>query len=131
MYKGDISNSMPKRVLVNADILIVKMPTTKKKFKIFKVKSHHLVFDRFLLNKFFQYATRMSLTLELVSFEYKPNELEVIYNDLDRAGLNPFRAFMYYPSPKKLVSDLPYRPEVLGVIDPEHQLMYGRWGLDF
>lgn len=131
MYKGDLSNSMPRRVLVNADVLIVKMPTTAKKYRFFKVKSTHIVFDKFLLNKFFQYATRLGITLELVSFEYKLPELEVIYNDLDRAGLNPFRAYSYYASPKKLVADLPYRPEVNGVIDPEHQLMYGRWGLDF
>jgi len=131
MYKGDISNAAPKRVLVNADILFIKMTTTYKKFKFFSRTSEHLDFDRFLLNKLFLYTSRAEVTLELVSFDYKITELEEIFNKIERAGVNPFRDFSYYVSPKKLAADLAFRPEVIGVIDPEHQLMYGRLGMDF
>jgi len=131
MYKGDISNAAPKRVLVNADILFIKMTTTYKKFRFFKATSEHLDFDRFLLNKLFLYTTRAEVTLELISFDYKTTELEEIFNKIERAGVNPFRDFSYYASPKKLAADLAFRPEVIGVIDPEHQLMYGRLGMDF
>lgn len=131
MYKGDISNDMPKRVLVNADVLLIKASVTETKYKFLKTKKDTLGFDKFLLNKFYVYSTRSGVTLELISFEYKNAELELIFNDIDRAGTNPFRYYNYYASPKKLVADLPYRPEVLGVIDPAHQLMYGSWGLDF
>lgn len=131
MYKGDISNDMPKRVLVNADVLLIKNPVVEKKYKIFAVRTEKIGFDKMLLNKFYVYTTRAGITLELISFQYKDSELELIFNDIDRAGTNPFRYYNYYASPKKLVADLPYRPEVVGVIDPEHQLMYGKWGLDF
>ena len=130
MYKGDLSNDMPKRVLVNSNLLFIKFPTTEKKLKFFNVKSEKVGFDKFLLNKFYVYTTRAGVTLELISFDYKEDELERIYNEIDRAGINPFRYFSCYDSPKKLVAELPYRPEVVGVIDPEHQLMYGRLGLD-
>ena len=131
MYKGDISNDMPRRVLVNANLIFIKFPVVEKKLKLFKVKSEEIGFDKFLLNKFYLYTTRAGVTLELISFEYKDSELEVLFNNIDRAGNNPFRYYNYCASPKKLVADLPYRPEVIGVIDPEHQLMYGRLGMDF
>jgi hypothetical protein len=131
MLKGDISNDMPKRVLVNADVLFIKFPILKKKLKIFSVKGEEVKYDRMLLNKFYVYTTHAGVTLELVSFDYGHDELELLYNDIDRIGTNPFRYFSSYSSPKKLAADLPYRPEVIGVIDPAHQLMYGRWGMDF
>lgn len=130
MYKGDLSNEMPKRVLVNADILFIKTPVVEKKFKILSVTSNKVGYDKFLLNKFYVYTTRAGVTLELVSFEFDYDKLELLYNDIDRVGTNPFRYFSSYASPKKLVAELPYRPEVIGVIDPEHQLMYGSLGLD-
>jgi hypothetical protein len=131
MYKGDISNDMPKRVLVNADILFLKSTTITKKFKFIPVKDVQVVYDRFLLNKFYVYTTRAGVTLELVSFEFDYEEMELLFNDIDRVGTNPFKYFSSYDSPKKLVADLPYRPEVVGVVDPAHQLMYGRLGMDF
>jgi len=131
MYKGDISNDMPKRVLVNADILFIKSTTVIKKFKFIPVKDVQVAYDRFLLNKFYVYTTRAGVTLELVSFEFDYEEMELLFNDIDRVGTNPFKYFSSYDSPKKLVADLPYRPEVVGVVDPAHQLMYGRLGMDF
>jgi hypothetical protein len=131
MYKGDLSNEMPKRVLVNADVLFIKSTTITKKFKFIPVKDVQVAYDRFLLNKFYVYTTRAGVTLELVSFEFDYEEMELLFNDIDRVGTNPFRYFSSYLSPKKLVADLPYRPEVIGVIDPANQLMYGRLGLDF
>jgi len=131
MYKGDISNETPKRVLVNADVLLIKTPSVSRKFKVIPVRSVEVGYDKFLLNKFYVYTTRAGVTLELISFEFSGDELERVYNDIERAGTNPFRYYTHYSSPKKLVSELPYRPEVVGVIDPEHQLMYGKWGLDF
>jgi len=131
MYKGDISNDMPKRVLVNADILFIKTPVIEKKYKILPVKSVHVGYDKFLLNKFYVYTTHAGVTLELISFEFNDKELELLFNDIDRAGTNPFRYYNHYASPKKLVAELPYRPEVIGVIDPAHQLMYGSLGIDF
>ena len=50
---------------------------------------------------------------------------------LDNMGTNPFRYFTAYESVGHLVAELPYRPEVVGVLDkPERLLRYGHWGLD-
>ena len=130
MYKGDISNDMPKRVLVAENLIILKQPRIEKKFKFIPTVKYDIVYDRILLNKLYQYTTKNNVTLELVSFEHDGEDLEIIYNELDRAGVNPFRGFSYYKSPKKLATDLAFRPEVIGVLDPENQLVYGSFGLD-
>jgi hypothetical protein len=75
---------------------------------------------------------RGNLNLELISFKHDDDELERMFNEMDRTGINPFRYWQTYKSPSKLAKDLPYRPEVIGVIDiPENRLMYGHWALDF
>ena len=132
MYKGDLSNALPKRVLVNVEPLLIKTKEVVKKFKFIPVETEKLLYDRLLLNKFYLYTSRSEVTLELISFDYSESEMEKMYNEIDRVGTNPFRYYSSYKSAKKLVDDLPYRPEVVGVIDiPERRLMYGHWGLDF
>lgn len=132
MYKGDLSNDMPKRVLVSMEPLTITEQVVSKKLKFIPVKEERVLYDRFLLNKLYLYTTRAGVTLELVGFGKTDSEMEVIYNEIDRVGTNPFRYYSGYKSVKKLVSDLPFRPEVVGVIDiPENRLMYGHWALDF
>lgn len=132
MLKGDISNDMPKRVLVNLEPLIIKdMVVTTGRFRKKKTIAR-LRYDKFLLNKLFMYSTRNNLNLELIAFDMDDDQLELIYNEIEAAGLNPFRFWNTYKSPRKLASDLPYRPEVMGVIDiEENRLTYGKWALDF
>lgn len=132
MYKGDISNAMPKRVLVVIDPILIKDIEEKKRLLVFKTTKVKTYYDKFLLNKFYLFGLRQDINLELISFEHDDDELEVIFNDIDRTGINPFRYWQSYKSPKKLAEDLPYRPEVVGVIDiPERRLTYGHWALDF
>ena len=130
MYKGDLSNSAPKRVLVNVDILFVKTEATYRKFFFLKRTTQNLSFDKLILNRFYLYGMRSGLTLELVSFTYNDEKLELIVNEIERAGVNPFRYYKHYPSPRKLAADLAYRPEVLGVIDPMNKLVYGSRSID-
>jgi hypothetical protein len=59
-------------------------------------------------------------------------KLTLLTDMLDNMGTNPFRYFTSYSSISQLVSELPYRPEVLGVVDaPKNLLRYGSWGLEF
>lgn len=130
MYKGDISNDMPKRILVVDELFVDLTETITKKW--FKKKSYKSIsYDKLFLNKLYHYTITNGVTLELVSFDLDEDELTKLYNELDRVGTNPFRYCSYHESVKALVSELPYRPEVLGVLDlPQRLLMYGHWGLD-
>ena len=77
------------------------------------------------------FTTNRGVTLELASFDMDEEELAVFVDRLDNAGTNPFRYFTSYESVNHLVQELPYRPEVIGVLDtPDKLLRYGHWGLD-
>jgi hypothetical protein len=77
-------------------------------------------------------TTRRGITLELVSFDLSEEQLAEVIDFLDKKGTNPFRYFMSYGSIDELIRELPYRPEVVGVLDiPNRLLRYGHWGLDF
>jgi hypothetical protein len=132
MRNGDISNELPRRVIVTTDVFLMTEVTLEKKFKLFRVPKVNKTMRRELLSTLYLYTVRQGVTLELVSFEMNEDELGALIDSLDRMGTNPFRYFSVYSSVEKLVKELPVRPEVIGVLDtPNRLLRYGHWGLDF
>jgi len=84
------------------------------------------------LSYLYIFTTRAGFTLELVSFDLTDADLEEVMDTLDRKGTNPFRYYTAYESDKHLLSELPYRPEVVGVVDVDSRLLrYGHWGRTF
>lgn len=131
MRKGDISNELPKRVLVSSDIFTETEVQVKKKFKILPTAKVQKKLRRDILSQLYLYTTRRGVTLELVSYDMDDDKLSAFMNDLDKMGTNPFRYWTAYSSPNHLVKELPYRPEVLGVVDIQSRLLrYGHWGMD-
>ena len=132
MRKGDISNDLPKRVIVIADTFLDYDVKISKKFKVFPVSSKETKYNRSILSRLYVFAQNIGYTMELASFSLTEDELQTLINKLDKMGTNPFRYFTSYESIEHLVSELPYRPEVAGVLDlPSRLLRYGHWGLDF
>jgi hypothetical protein len=132
MRKGDISNDLPKRVVVTADTFLDYDVKISKKFKVFPVTSKEVKYNRSILSRLYVFAQNIGYTMELASFSLNDEELQTLVNKLDKMGTNPFRYFTSYESIEHLVSELPYRPEVVGVLDlPSRMLRYGHWGLDF
>jgi hypothetical protein len=132
MLKGDISNELPQRVIVVADVFLNTDVEVTKRFKIFSTKKINKTVRRELLSSLYLTTTRRGITLELVSFDLSEEQLAEVIDFLDKKGTNPFRYFMSYGSIDELIRELPYRPEVVGVLDiPNRLLRYGHWGLDF
>jgi hypothetical protein len=132
MLKGDISNELPQRVIVVADVFLNTDVEVTKRFKIFSTKKVNKTIKRELLSSLYLTTTRRGITLELVSFDLSEEQLAEVIDFLDKKGTNPFRYFMSYGSIDELIRELPYRPEVVGVLDiPNRLLRYGHWGLDF
>ena len=132
MRNGDISNELPKRVIVIADTFIDYEISIKKKLKIIPVVKKDAKLNRSLLSRLYLFAQRVGYTMELASFTMNEEELSLVINTLDQMGTNPFRYFTAYESIEHLINELPYRPEVVGVLDlPTRLLRYGHWGLDF
>ena len=131
MQNGDISNALPMRVLVTADVITDVYDEKKRVLGIPRVKKR-VEYNRLVLSHLYMVTTRRGWTMELVSFSHSEKELADIVLYLDKFGTNPFRYATAYKNIEKLVDELPYRPEVIGVIDmPQRLLRYGRWGLDF
>lgn len=131
MRKGDISNELPKRVLVNSDIFTDTEVQIKKKFKILPAPKVKKKLRRDILSYLYLYTTNRGVTLELVSYDMDDETLGKFIDDLDKLGTNPFRYWTSYSSVNHLVAELPYRPEVLGVVDIQSRLLrYGHWGMD-
>lgn len=132
MQNGDLSNALTKRVLVTVDTIRQEQVSVKKILGLIPTIEKSYSYDRGTVSRFYLFADRTSITLELVAFDMDDEELGKLVEELDDFGTNPFRYYTAYNSIDRLVAELPYRPEVAGVIDlPQRLLMYGSWGLDF
>ena len=132
MKHWDISNELPKRMLVTTDVIMDVEISVKKKLLIIPTVKVNKKFRRDVLSYLYIYTSRMGVTLELVSYELDEQNLSEAMDSLDKVGTNPFRYFTAYESVNHLVNELPYRPEVLGVVDVDSRLLqYGRWGRTF
>lgn len=131
MQNGDISNELPVRVIVTTDVFLQTEVKMQKRLKVFKVPKVEQSISRQMLSHLYIYTTRQGVTLELASFNMDEESLGELMDKLDNMGTNPFRYYTAYESIEHLISELPYRPEVKGVLDlPARQLRYGHWGLD-
>ena len=132
MRNGDISNELPKRIIVVADVFLHVELTVKKKFKVIPIVQVDKTTRRDILSALYLFTTNKGVTLELASYELTDEQLAETMEYLDNSGTNPFRYYSSYESMNHLINELPYRPEVVGVIDvPGNLLRYGHWGLDF
>ena len=131
MKNGDISNELPVRIIVTTDVFLQTELKLQKKFKVFKVPKIEQSVNRQMLSHLYIYTTRQGVSLDLASFGMDESDLGEFMDKLDNMGTNPFRYYTSYESLEHLVAELPYRPEVRGVLDiPSRQLRYGHWGLD-
>lgn len=132
MKNGDISNELPKRILVTTDIIMDVQINIKKKLLIIPSVKINKKFRRDVLSYLYIYTSRAGVTLELASFDLDDDGLSDTMVELDKAGTNPFRYYSAYESVNHLVNELPYRPEVVGVVDVDSRLLrYGHWGRTF
>ena len=131
MKNGDISNELPQRIIVVSDVFLQTELKVTKRFKVLPVVKTDTNVNRQTLSQLYIYTTRKGVTLELASFDMSEEELGEFMDKLDNMGTNPFRYYSSYESVNHLVAELPYRPEVVGVLDVQsRQLRYGHWGLD-
>jgi len=130
MKGGDISNEIPLRVAVALDCILDRRPVSKKVLGI-PVFSEESTYNRQSLSMFWRFAEKYGYRLELVGFGYTQKEMDEVLEDLDNLGTNPFNYALAYPVVADLIAELPYRPELKGVVDiPSRALRYGSKFID-
>ena len=103
----------------------------KKVFGIIPKVEKKYAFNSQILSRIYLWATRSEYTYELVTFDLNEKELDALIESLEKIGTNPFRYATVYTSIDHLIAELPYRPDVVGVMDrPDRLLRYGSWGMD-
>lgn len=132
MQYGDISNDIPQRIIVTTDVFVmIETEKLPKKYKIFNQSRKKVSFKKEVLSQLFLWAVQTPYVVELASFDLDQEDLQKVLDTLDKYGTNPFRYCVAYESLDFLVKQLPYRPEILGVIDrPDRLMRYGHWGMD-
>lgn len=131
MQGGDLSNEIPSRTLVTADTFISRLPKLKKVMGLFNVADEEVSYDRIMLQRFWYFSSKHGRVLELACIGMSQKEVDIVMSDLDNLGTNPFNYASGYESPSDIVRLLPYRPEVVSVVDiPQRALRYGSYYFD-
>ena len=93
MKHGDISNELPKRLLVTTDLIMDIKVSVKKKLLIIPSVKINKTFRRDILSYLYLYTSRAGVTLELVSY------------NLDEENLSEaMRLYQKNPSPRRLIA---------------------------
>lgn len=129
MLGNDISNGVPLRALVHLDVVTVTLEEKEKFLKVFTRTVERTFFDKVVISQLWRFSENHNCVMDLFTTEGSQGELDEMIETLDQQQAHPFRSGIVYPSIRALVSTLPYRHDLLGVIDlPERGLRYGsRW----
>lgn len=131
MLGNDISNNTPSRVLVNMEVFTVKVEEQVPFLKILKRTVEHEFFDKQALAQLWRYSENVGVVMEVFSVELTQKQVDAKLAWLDEQQAHPFRAAHSYPSLRTLAASLPYRPDIVGIVDlPKNGLWYGSKWID-
>lgn len=129
MIGGDISNEAPKTVMVNIDCLVDTDTEIVRKGWFKKEERVKRVLNLRLANLFFRQSRNLDVKFECFSCD--GSSLREFEDRLERLNINPFQYFTVYKSVDAVVKEMPYRPNLVGIIDiPERALRYGSRYMD-
>ena len=82
------------------------------------------------MSELWKFAGNHAIRLELVFLGDLVQDAPELWDALDKATSNPFNDWHAFEHEGKVISILPYRPDLLGVIDiPQRATMYGGKGM--
>lgn len=131
MQGGDIANTTAPRLLVTYEALTTEAREDKTFLGLKTGSKTRRVIDPVATTRLWRYTQRIPLVVEMVNFGVDEEEAQRRLDLLDARGANAINVSSVYTGISDLVEDLPYRPDVLGVLDrPENLARYGRRGID-
>lgn len=133
MIKGDISNATPLRLIVVMDV-VAQSHLEEKGVLIKSSQRTSIVPNNLALSQLWNISDKFGLSVELAAYKteaWTQKDLDSFMERLERRGANPFNYAELYDSIDDFISDLPYRPNLQGVVDlRERVARYGSWGIE-
>lgn len=135
MKGGDISNETSFKIVVVVDVVgsIVTEEVSSGFFKK-ELKKKLDKIDLPSVSRLWNIGNKYGVSIELAAFEdegWTEEALEQLMEKLERRVSNPFNYAELYSSIEELISVLPYRPNLKGVVDlPGRVARYGSYGVE-
>lgn len=127
---GDIDNGSPLRLLVTYEVVTEEFMAPRRRIGIVVGMETRRRFDRVSLNRLWRYTERTPVRVELVNYGVPQSEADDRLRALDAFGMSSVNYSTAYEDLQELVAGLPYRPDVMGVVDvSENQARYGSMGM--
>lgn len=134
MMGGDISNETPPRIVVTIDVVVDSTLEEPKLLKIKRPKRVYTKLKKENLSKLWMISNKFGLSTQLAGFAedyWDESELQRLMDKLDNRGGNPFNYSEVYQDVSELVEELPYLPNLKGIVDiRERVARYGSWGIE-
>lgn len=135
MMGNDLSSAPTRRCLVLSEVVLHREEREEtSKLGWFKTMFSSRVTwipDLANLSKLWRWSSQQGMRLELVFVgDEMVKEAPHLWDMLDKGSANPFSDWVPYEYHTKLAEDLPYRPDILWIIDiPPRTRMYGGRGV--
>jgi hypothetical protein len=135
MQGGDISNETPPRIIVAVEVVVNSEVVESKRLLLSnKTERKILGLNNLSLSHLWNMANKYGLSVELAAFStdlWTQEDLDKLMARLDGRGTNPFNYAEVYDTIEEFIGDLPYRPNLKGVIDvPGRVARYGSKGIE-
>lgn len=133
MKDNDLSASLTHRYYVLSDVVFRSEETTvttKKMFSKSTTTQMVIVPDMAVLSLLWRFSERMGVRMELVFVGDHAVGAPGLWDMLERTAANPFSDWHAMEDYNRILRDLPYRPDLLGVIAlPIDSARFGGRGL--
>ena len=137
MKNGDISNDTPPKIVVLVDVVAtLSKEEVSSGSGLFKKKSTKSSVDINLkeVAHLWNLGNKYGLSIELAGYEdqgWTLEDLEKVMETLERKVSNPFNYAEVYSNVDQMVSLLPYRNNLKGIVDlPSRVARYGSYGVE-
>jgi hypothetical protein len=134
MKNGDISNVSSPQVIATTDVVVKLVEEETRRLLVKKTSYKVGDVDLLSANRLWILANNYGISLELAGFEsegWSEELLDKAFEKLERRVVNPFNYWQLYENIEELVTTLPFRPNLKGVIDnPDRVARYGSKGVE-
>jgi hypothetical protein len=131
---NDLSASLTYRYWVLAEVVFRSDETTTTSktgwFKSLRTSRITVMPDLMTLSMLWQFSVSSGARMELVFIGDYARDAVSLWEMLEKSAANPFYDWHAMEDTNKILEVLPYRPDLLGIIDlPERSARYGGKGL--